>query len=1251
MADKVPKEFSSYVSPDSLRKTTQLLKNLYDMHTKRYCGYEDINGSQYVGTVENFGSEMLLEARKILLDKPSLKNIFIENTFDFYFDIQYSELIDTYDQQNMLCAVLKKDVFLSKNEYRIRFDNIEFVNIPRAQSWSDPTVYRDPYIKTTTPPVLIITDSNGVDTEIDLILSDNTNVNTTYYFRLYTDMIDVYSSSYDDIINGKTLTTNPINDSMYGRPFIWMCVDIFNLLPDIGFINNEFNGSPFLTIGTNGHDSSLVYPAMNIRSNNINGCWLIKVIPDEDDGFVEGNNENNYTSKIKEIHLLKYNNNDEADPRVQPIEDIIITYDDTYSKISLIKEMDITSVVDSSIKFFGEWFFNKPRIGDYDYDGRTYKNICYAYTSLETFINNFETLGIISSNIMTAGFKVGFKQEYVHKFEALNGNAVSGIHVDVTSDHSDNGVSKKNGVIHDLGDFDGLPPYFKYMIKNTIHRAHTESYVIRDCLDEKNKSAMDKQTAAIIIDSGIPQNEVKKITADMPIVIQFDWHDQINRKYDTVEEPVSKNNSVSEITYVDDNTFGNSKIAKYQFTDKFVYHGNRLFSLGLSGFDPELEMGRVYLVTNDKAAYENNETTNNKKAPRTFARICDIPTEFAQLVNIKNFAPTLIIDSDYVRTEVNFETVDKEMLYNLSHIDHAVIYEGGLVYPSTYNLTIPTLIPVNDIYPKYIRINETIDLNDIDNVTFEIGFGGSGYNIDDRFLFYIGGLSINGIVKEVDEGVVTKIAFLVQSDEGTYESNRPVMSYGYITRSNLKNQYSVYDTEKISTNGEGLTILMSISDTIWNSTSMMVNGVLDNIFTFKFDYLGNIWAWEYDNDTWIQSDQITGIKVYDNAYDQEYTRSTRSLRNVFMYNLINPISNDLISEETQASSRFIYTVPKTEDIFTAEDRSNIIEQAHHNCQNGFFFLETGISASDKHDIFIYDTNRIQNEQNELLLPAYHDINLSEYTNKSNKIRFKNNDDVQPTLYVFNPTIDTVDEFDTIYGDICIKTNSKPMLLSDVFDASEDTPENVINQNGYLSRNVYIYDEYDTSDIKSLRLELTSKTRDQLIKYITDEFPNAYPLKFEGSEYPYTEEMLIDYIITNTLHWGRSSPIYHNEEAPETIYRRPPLKLFRTIGEEVEDKIGNPIGEQPSGAFQSITTEIFDHRVKLKNINTTASPLLVFRIDNDEITSLKGFRLLDDLDNDVSEISLLILNNEIYIAKIEDGEIDWIKINRLEDNEQ
>ncbi len=48
-------------SPDSIRALLQLSKQRYNLYTKRNVGYTDIDGLQYVGTIENFGSEMLLE--------------------------------------------------------------------------------------------------------------------------------------------------------------------------------------------------------------------------------------------------------------------------------------------------------------------------------------------------------------------------------------------------------------------------------------------------------------------------------------------------------------------------------------------------------------------------------------------------------------------------------------------------------------------------------------------------------------------------------------------------------------------------------------------------------------------------------------------------------------------------------------------------------------------------------------------------------------------------------------------------------------------------------------------------------------------------------------------------------------------------------------------------------------------------------------------------------------------------------------
>ena len=67
------RESSPMIGPDSLRKINQVNKAFFETHTKRNYGRADVYGSQYSGTVENFGFEMLLESRKLKMQKPSLK--------------------------------------------------------------------------------------------------------------------------------------------------------------------------------------------------------------------------------------------------------------------------------------------------------------------------------------------------------------------------------------------------------------------------------------------------------------------------------------------------------------------------------------------------------------------------------------------------------------------------------------------------------------------------------------------------------------------------------------------------------------------------------------------------------------------------------------------------------------------------------------------------------------------------------------------------------------------------------------------------------------------------------------------------------------------------------------------------------------------------------------------------------------------------------------------------------------------------
>ena len=125
MANEVVREVNPIVSPDSIRASLNFLNAFNETHTKRFCSREDANGCKYIGTTENFGDEILIESRKLKMDKPSLKKVFNVNTFEDYFDIDFSDLMESYYQQNMLVALLKKDVLVHGSEYLLKFENVK----------------------------------------------------------------------------------------------------------------------------------------------------------------------------------------------------------------------------------------------------------------------------------------------------------------------------------------------------------------------------------------------------------------------------------------------------------------------------------------------------------------------------------------------------------------------------------------------------------------------------------------------------------------------------------------------------------------------------------------------------------------------------------------------------------------------------------------------------------------------------------------------------------------------------------------------------------------------------------------------------------------------------------------------------------------------------------------------------------------------------------------------------------------------
>jgi hypothetical protein len=219
-------------------------------------------------------------------------------------------------------------------------------------------------------------------------------------------------------------------------------------------------------------------------------------------------------------------------------------------------------------------------------------------------------------------------------------------------------------------------------------------------------------------------------------------------------------------------------------------------------------------------------------------------------------------------------------------------------------------------------------------------------------------------------------------------------------------------------------------------------------------------------------------------------------------------------------------------------------------------------------------------------------------------------------------------------------NSKEILISDFISSESD----IITDN-VLTNNLYISNEFDDSDIDECIETYMNLSRDELISVIIEKFGNnAEPFLYENTQYQYSHDRLVNYIIENTFTWNRTSIPNTN---PETVYIKPDIKLFRTIGEQVQDSVNRPVGKQPKGGFIELSSEIYDNKVNIMNSTNTTELLFVFKLDGvSNINELDNFRIYDDYGFDVSGYSILIINKTIYMySSIDKTHGRWVLIKR------
>ena len=1256
-----------YVSPDTLRTALQLRRRFYETHTELSRGYTDLDGLQYAGTVQNFGVEMLIEARKMTMRKPPIASIKCNDAMSYYFDLQFADFIDTYDQQNMVMACLKPNTTLSNHEYVLKFTDVERVVVLRSEADGDEAIHPSFFYRTESNPTLMIDNVN-----VGLFVNGESNMDhhVVYYFADNS----ATSKFIDGSVTDETLLT--VNLHGYAElPFIWLCTKNMVSLPAFNWTNNvDQNGKPLLMNGSNGQHVHQLYPYIYGDTNvpvATTGVWYIKAHGDFID--IETALDRNYSTRVDSIEFVEFA--EDADIFTdQPITTVSLTYDFTFTKVVL-------HLLENG------WSFHRPVEGDYDYDGVTYNNPVYAYIPLLFFEENGSAT--TEEDTVIPAFNVVFDDAYYAPYESQTNNMVSGAHVDFTTDYSDNSVIKNFGVIYGLNQFDGLPEYFTYF-DDTFHRAHVELYAIRDNANSINQKATEKQTAAIIVDSSLPHNEIEEIAPSMASVIIYGS----DRNYITdPDQIVSTINYASDIVFVDKHHFADRHVPRYADNQRFVYHGNRTFSLGITTLDPGLEYGRNYLVTNDVGSYENNAIARNPKAGRTAARICDIPTSFTQLEHIEGSSPTYVIDTKYVHQEAAFDEADYQRLWNdlqsrwyrlkvlrtytpgggvLNNPVEVIVYTPELSwFTNTFNpASIPTSVGFTVVPARYFELQPSIISHDVE---YHVSIPGSGYAVDDNLGFNIGGQFFIGVVTAVigaDDGLDD---FDIEVDPSIIPSTNDVISQ--IAFANLDGMATSFGLATRTGSGQDAQMVLDVSQELWDTSIRFCDGAVDSVFTLiKDDTIEGLYLLPYDeeNDQWL-TDQMVQITGYLNpgnpAYDTIINREYRTFPQVLLYNLLNyfkyepesliQFNEEPIADHTTHENAFAYPDYTVEKMLDRTDLGDIVNDFGYNRWNTFIapVLNAAHTSTDV-NVWTFNLNGFVEAENNLKFIKHNRMNVSNYDGSWSGLKFgRHNGRIIPYMYdIMHTTADTyVDE-----------SNKMRLLNRAEFDPTRflnytvpATDEPLFDRFGTLNFNLYWFNHvHRLYDLMNQEEELYQLHNESIQTMIAMSLGNqTITAVFDSySEYEYvtgriyTSDMLLVDRSTNkqyrTLQGFTASSIeqdlsngyieflgystkrndlvnyYLMTRYPSSVYDAPKLELYQQAGEQLED------GDKHIGAFVPVT-ETIEKNIYTDNIPYIDQYVYFFRMDNMELVDLQGFRMFDG-DVDISEHCVLLINGREYI---------------------
>lgn len=208
---------------------------------------DSLTGDVFQGQVDNIGSDVIIESKKLPY-KYDFKN---DITFglanaDKILTIANSAFPHSAAVNGLMFARIISTNYqyntggdLDHNHYKIKFEDAEECILPFGASPSSSEVYADKWLRTKTPPILMILDSNTGKYSITKTLSFSDSVtNAVYYYPLSSTLqpFDVTNLNY-----GSYELAAVNDDGFIGYPLFWFTCDQSNIGSNLAFGEGNIN--------------------------------------------------------------------------------------------------------------------------------------------------------------------------------------------------------------------------------------------------------------------------------------------------------------------------------------------------------------------------------------------------------------------------------------------------------------------------------------------------------------------------------------------------------------------------------------------------------------------------------------------------------------------------------------------------------------------------------------------------------------------------------------------------------------------------------------------------------------------------------------------------------------------------------------------------------------------------------------------------------------------------------------------------